>query len=136
MDQWMQARRIPLGAGRWIEDPKWPSDADGGEAMDVDQEIGLSQWESLWSALETRCDSGCCFTDAFDFSPHSIRNAVPPGVRARAAADLRSIRDAAMRVGHSYIFSRRLNAYLTRDTLVQLLQHICEVLESSAQPNT
>ena len=81
----------------------------------------------LWTALETVCVAGCYGADAFDFSPEQLsiaRRALGVDAVSRIQLQLQSLNTLLAQSGPDVMVSHRMNQYLSRSALQQLLRHI------------
>jgi hypothetical protein len=79
---------------------------------------------SFWTALETNCVAECCGIDAFSFWPEDIRRAAATGDSTSVSEGLASLHEFIRQNGADIFVSRRLNNYLDRQVLLQLIEHI------------
>lgn len=123
-------RDVSIGPDHWLPWVDLGDPATFAGAARVDHLLRPSF--ALWDALETHCVAGCCGISAFNLWPDAIRAALESPARKNVAQSLREAQTCLSSTDDRLVVSERLNQYLHRELLLQILDHICAVLEEPA----
>ncbi len=116
---------IPIGPQQWIvRDSHIKHD----EAVNVDRL--LKPLNDFLRRLETACVADCCGMAAFDLYPENINERLSQDDKLKVIPLLESTIQTLQELpaSHQYLKSERLNSTLTRAAMVQVFQHILDVI--------
>jgi hypothetical protein len=93
----------------------------------------LQHLEPLFDYLEIHCVAGCCGLDAFSFTRDDIWAIVPKIDSEAMVIALESAIETLKVLPHDVLGSKRLNNGIDRNTMLNLLRHICDTI-AHAEP--
>ena len=91
---------------------------------------------SLLKLLQIDCVAECCGLDAFSFFPEDILAVVPEPDRKSTAELLTVAITAVEQLTENALGSIRLNNAIDRETMLELLRHIRNTVQSDEHLNT
>lgn len=119
---------ISIGKDAWITF----SNLDGGQSCAVQIDSELASVMPLIESLETECVAECCGLDAFALWPEDIEKAMAKFNRHELSTFAANIACAQQKIDElpsDIVVSIRLNQYLRKVVLLEVLAHIRAVVE-------
>ena len=119
---------ISIGKDAWITF----GDLDDGQSRAVDIDPQLAPVLPFIESLETTCVAECCGMDAFLLWPEAIEKAAARYTRREReelSSKFAAVNDAIEALPSDTVLSTRLNQYFRKSVLLEVLAHICNVVE-------
>lgn len=121
---------IKIGPDQWLVFENYGHDLRSlkeRRVLPIDS-ILMTMEEDFWLCFEQRCLAHCCGLEAFDFGSEFVGKAVSIYGRERLLEKLSAVRDQVSAIDHDALSSNRLNNYLPRPMLLDLLEHLLACL--------
>lgn len=115
---------ISIGADKVIP----LADIDGRQCEAVELDVVVMRLEAFWILLETECVAECCGLDAFRFWPENVRATLLSLEQETVLAHLKELKALVEKSSSGVFVSERLNQYIDRTALLQLIDHLIECL--------